>query len=86
MVKPFEDAAFALEKGTYTKEPVKSDFGWHVIKLEDRRKVQPPSFEDVRSDIEQEVTTEIIGTFVAELRKGATIERFNADGSNRDKK
>src|SRR5690606_21794865 len=51
MVPEFEEAAFALEKGAYTKAPVKSQFGYHVIKLEDRRDVQPPAFEQVEPQI-----------------------------------
>ena len=45
MVQPFEDAAFALEVGKYTKTPVQTQFGWHVIKLEEKRKQPPPTFE-----------------------------------------
>ena len=41
MVKPFADAAFALEPGAFTKEPVKTQFGWHVILAEDRRADTP---------------------------------------------
>lgn len=52
MVKPFEDAAFALKAGEYTKTPVKSQFGWHVIKVEDIRDKQPPEYADVKPQIE----------------------------------
>lgn len=51
MVKEFEAAAFALDKGTYTKAPVKTDFGWHVIKVEDKRDAAPPAFEQVQPQI-----------------------------------
>nr|WP_316656663.1 peptidylprolyl isomerase [uncultured Gellertiella sp.] len=51
MVKEFEAAAFALERGAYTKTPVKTDFGYHVIKLEDRRDAPPPAFEQVQPQI-----------------------------------
>lgn len=83
MVKPFEDAAFALEKGAYTKAPVKSDFGWHVIKLEDRRAVQPPAFDDVRGQLEEEAAREAGAAYVKTLREGAVVERFNLDGSKK---
>ena len=53
MVPEFEEAAFALKKGEYTKKPVKSQFGYHVIKLEDRRDVQPPAFEQVEPQVRQ---------------------------------
>ncbi|HEX8049056.1 peptidylprolyl isomerase [Rhizobium sp. ICMP 5592] len=53
MVKEFEDAAFALPVGTYTKTPVKSDFGWHVIKVEDKRVAPPPPFDQVKDQVRQ---------------------------------
>ncbi|MGW9231471.1 peptidylprolyl isomerase [Pseudorhizobium sp. NPDC055634] len=53
MVPEFEEAAFGLEKGAYTKTPVKSQFGFHVIKLEDRRDVQPPALEQVEPQVRQ---------------------------------
>jgi peptidyl-prolyl cis-trans isomerase C len=53
MVPEFEEAAFALEKGAYTKTPVQSQFGFHVIKLEDRRDVQAPAFEQVEPQVRQ---------------------------------
>jgi len=51
MVSEFEQAAFALKAGEYTKEPVKSPFGWHVIKVEDVREKAPPALEDVSAAI-----------------------------------
>ena len=53
MVPEFEEAAFKLEKGTYTKEPVKSQFGFHVIKVEDKRISPPPAFEQVEPQVRQ---------------------------------
>lgn len=51
MVKPFEAVAFTLKPGQYTKKPVETPFGWHVIKIEDKRLKQPPSFEDLKDVI-----------------------------------
>jgi len=51
MVSEFEEAAFALKAGEYTRQPVKSPFGWHVIKVEDVREKAPPSLEDVSAGI-----------------------------------
>lgn len=53
MVPEFEEAAYGLEKGAYTKTPVKSQFGFHVIKLEDKRNAEPPAFEQVQDQVRQ---------------------------------
>lgn len=58
MVPEFEAAAFDLKKGTYTKEPVKSQFGYHIIFKEDQRDSQPPSFEQVKGQIRQALARE----------------------------
>ncbi|MFT5488234.1 MAG: peptidyl-prolyl cis-trans isomerase C [Paracoccaceae bacterium] len=81
MVPPFEEAAFALSKGEFTKSAVKSPFGWHVIKLEDKRQSKPPSFEESRAKLSQELSQEIALQLVKELTEKAKIERFEADGS-----
>ena len=81
MVPPFEKAAFALDKGEYTKAPVQSPFGWHVIKVEDKRQSKPPSFEESRAELGQQMSQEIAGDLVKELTENAKIERFEADGS-----
>lgn len=81
MVPPFEKAAFALSKGEFTKSAVKSPFGWHVIKLEDKRQSKPPSFEESRARLGQELSQEIAQQLVKDLTGKAKIERFEADGS-----
>jgi len=53
MVPEFEEAAFALEKGAYSKVPVKTQFGYHVIKVEDKRKQQPPALDQVEPQVRQ---------------------------------
>jgi peptidyl-prolyl cis-trans isomerase C len=83
MVPEFADVAFALKKGEYTKEPVKTQFGWHIIKVEDRRTGAPPSFEESREQLADDVAREVINQKVAELKKGAKIETFNLDGSKK---
>jgi peptidyl-prolyl cis-trans isomerase C len=76
MVPPFSEAAFKLEKGQIS-EPVKTDFGWHVIKVEDKRAKQPPKFEEVKPQIERYVIGKAQSEMVQDLRKDAKIERLD---------
>ncbi len=75
MVKPFADALVTLEKGKYTEEPVQSQFGWHVILLEDTRTPTPPEFDQVKDRVKQMVQRKKLQTFLDELRKPAKIEK-----------
>jgi peptidyl-prolyl cis-trans isomerase C len=81
MVPEFSEAAFKLGKGEYTKAPVKSQFGWHVIKVEDTRISAPPSFDEAKEQIRTQLGNEAIETKVKELRAKAKIEKFALDGS-----
>jgi peptidyl-prolyl cis-trans isomerase C len=81
MVPAFAEAAFAMKNGEVSKTPVKTDFGYHVIKVEDRRKVTPVAFDKVKPQIEAQVADEIANQYVDGLKKKAKIERFNLDGS-----
>ncbi|MBX6321510.1 MAG: peptidylprolyl isomerase [Rhodospirillaceae bacterium] len=81
MVPEFAEAAFALKPGEYTKTPVKTDFGWHVIRVDDRREKPAPTLDEVRPQIEQDLARSVIAERVTALRKDAKIERFNPDGT-----
>ncbi len=76
MVPAFSEAAFALEVGAFTEKPVQTQFGWHVIKLEDKRSKQPPAFEEVSEQLRGELAREARAAYVEELREKATIERM----------
>lgn len=80
MVPAFADAAFAMKKGETSKEPVKSDFGWHVIRVEDRRTGAPPPFEELEEELRDEQASLVIRKLMADLRKDAKVETFGLDG------
>ena len=73
-VPPFANALLTLKKGTYTKEPVKTQFGWHIIKLDDERSLKVPSFEELKPQIEQRLQQKTIQDLITELRSKAKIE------------
>lgn len=74
MVKPFEDVVFTLEPGEYTKEPVETQFGWHVIKLENKRRQEKPAFETVAGDLRQRLIREQYEAKMAELKDAIAVE------------
>ena len=75
MVPEFSDVAFKLEKGQIS-EPVKTQFGWHVLKVEDKRLKPVPKFEEVKPQIEQYVTRKAQAELVQKLRAEAKIEKM----------
>ena len=80
MVPEFSAAAFALGAGEVSA-PVKTQFGWHVIQVVERRRTAPPAFEQVVETLRSEVAREAVLAVVAELRSKADVQLFNADGS-----
>jgi peptidyl-prolyl cis-trans isomerase C len=75
MVAEFAEAAFKLKKGDVS-DPVKTQFGWHVIKLEDRRAKPVPTFEQVKDQIETFLVRKAQSDLVLKLRESAKIERL----------
>jgi peptidyl-prolyl cis-trans isomerase C len=73
MVKPFADAVAALENGAYTKEPVQTEFGWHVIKREDSRTTEPPALASVRDILAQRVQQKKFQAHLEQLREDAEM-------------
>lgn len=73
MVPDFEAAAFALEIGTFSAKPVQTQFGWHVIKLEDKRVAPAPTLDEMRQQIGTGLTQQSLARLIEELRKDAVI-------------
>ncbi len=74
MVPPFEEAAFALEAGEVTQEPVESQFGWHVIKLEEKRMSEPPAFSEVEPQLRNYLMRQRFEEVITELRDRYDVE------------
>lgn len=74
MVKPFAEAVAKMEAGTYTKEPVQTEFGFHVIKLEERRDVKPPEMETLKPQLEREYQQKKMLAYMDELKTKADIK------------
>lgn len=73
MVKPFSDAVSKLQKGLYTTVPVQTQFGWHVIKLDDSRSAQPPAFDKVKDELRANIQKQNVAKMLADLRAKAKI-------------
>jgi peptidyl-prolyl cis-trans isomerase C len=80
MVPEFAEAAFAMDVGAISEQPVQTQFGWHVINVVDKRKVEP-TFAESEPQLREEIARDIVTALLQDLRGGAKIERFNLDGS-----
>lgn len=81
VVPEFASAAFATDVGSYTKTPVKSEFGFHIIKVEEKRKRPPAPYEQVKPYLEQELQRAIVDEVLKEWKEAASIERFDINGA-----
>lgn len=80
MVPEFSDAAFSITKGEYSKTPVKTQFGWHVIKVEDKRTKDKPSLEEIRPFIETEIKRDVLDEALEEWKAGKEIVMYDING------
>ena len=80
MVPEFSNAAFAMNKGEYSKTPVKTEFGYHVILVEDVRASKPLSLKDVEPQLKNMVTQQVVAQIFEDLVKNAKVEKFTLEG------
>jgi peptidyl-prolyl cis-trans isomerase C len=80
----FADVAFSLTPGQIAPNPIKNEFGWHVIKIEEKRLVAPPSFSDIHEQLRQELLAAAVQQAIDNARSALAIHRFNLDGSELD--
>lgn len=85
MVKEFADAAFELKKGETSQTPVKSQFGYHIIRLDDDRMKAPPSLESRQEEIRLQLTEELQQKVAKDLKDAATIEVIEPNGGVKPK-
>ena len=80
MVPEFSNAAFAMEKDTYSKEPVKTEFGFHVIYVEDVRDSKPLELDAVKEQIKANLSQQAVAEIIKELNDRSQIEKFDLNG------
>ena len=78
MVPPFEKAAFSLNKNEISQRPVQTQFGWHVIKIFDKRIPEAPSYENMKSKLIQDLERKIVSKKIQDLRNDSLIEKLSS--------
>lgn len=86
VVPEFAEAAFDLKEGAYTKEPVKTQFGFHVIRLDEKRQRPKPTFEQAKPTLEAGVRREILEEIMSSWREDAKVEKFDINGKPLEEK
>jgi peptidyl-prolyl cis-trans isomerase C len=81
MLPEFAEVAFAMKPGQISDKPVKTQYGWHVIKVEERRAAAPPTYAEVHDELRQQLIQEDVAKVLADARSGLKVEKFNPDGS-----
>ena len=81
MVPEFSSVAFAMEKGTYSKEPVKTEFGYHIIYVEDIRDTKPLELSAIEPQIKNNLAQKAVDDVIADLHRNAQIEKFDIKGN-----
>jgi peptidyl-prolyl cis-trans isomerase C len=80
----FADVAFSLQPGQVAPDPVKNEFGWHIIKVEEKRLVATPGYAEVHDQLRQDLLAAAVRQSVGQARAQLKIRRFNVDGSELD--
>ena len=78
MVPPFENAAFSLGKNEISQKPIRTQFGWHVIKVFEKRIPQAPSYENMKNNLIQDLERKIVSKKIQDLRNNALIEKLSS--------
>ena len=78
MVPPFENAAFSLGQNEISQKPIQTQFGWHVIKVFEKRIPQAPSYENMKNNLIQDLERKIVSKKIQDLRNNALIEKLSS--------
>ena len=81
MVPEFAEAAFKMKAGEVSQAPVKTQFGWHVIKVEERRVAPPPTYDEAKGSIKNELSQQAVQKVIEGLSKTAEVKRFDINGN-----